>query len=51
MLNVRTIAQETSFDFSFSLISHQETESTNIRGEEVVRLFDYKKIPPPSARL
>ena len=40
MINVRKIAQETSLVFSFSLISHQETESTNIRGEvsQIVQL-------------
>ena len=42
MLSVRTIAQETSLVFSISLTLHQETESTNIRGEEVVRVFNYK---------
>ena len=42
MINVRTIAQETSFVFSFFI---DFTSRNNIRGEDAVRLLN-KKIPP-----
>ena len=42
MINVRTIAQETSLVFSFFI---DFTSRNNIRGEDAVRLLN-KKIPP-----